>query len=152
MSTARYRILSPGGEKLQDGEAEVEVRDGLLLLAPAGESVLPIPFGHIVSVTEPEPFTVRLTLAGGDVIEFGRLGVMRTQLLAELRDGRGTPRRRPRPRWARPRASRRSSPGARAKCGSTTTRCWSSGPAAASGSASPSPGRCGYGTTRSRSR
>jgi hypothetical protein len=89
MSTARYRILSPGGEKLQDGEAEVEVRDGLLLLAPAGESVLPIPFGHIVSVTEPEPFTVRLTLAGGDVIEFGRLGVMRTQLLAELRDGRG---------------------------------------------------------------
>ena len=89
MSTARYRILSPGGEKLQDGEAEVEVRDGLLLLAPAGESVLPIPFGRIVSVTEPEPFTVRLTLAGGDVIELGRLGVMRTQLLAELRDGRG---------------------------------------------------------------
>jgi hypothetical protein len=89
MSTARYRILSPGGEKLQDGEAEVEVRDGLLMLAPTGESVLPIPFGRIVSVTEPEPFTIRLTLAGGDVIELGRLGVMRTQLLAELRDGRG---------------------------------------------------------------
>jgi hypothetical protein len=89
MSTARYRILTPGGEKLQDGEAEVEVRDGLLILAPAGESALPIPFGRIVSVTEPEPFTVRLTLAAGDVIELGRLGVMRTQLLAELRDGRG---------------------------------------------------------------
>ncbi len=89
MSTARYRLLSPRGEKREDGEAEVEVRDGLLVLAPMGESVLPIPFGQISSVTEPEPFTVRLTLAGGDVIELGRLGVMRTQLLAELRDGRG---------------------------------------------------------------
>jgi hypothetical protein len=53
-----------------------------------GGSVLPIPFGRIGTVSEPEPFTVRLTLAGGDVIELARLGVMRTQLLAELRDGR----------------------------------------------------------------
>jgi hypothetical protein len=89
MSAARYRILAPDGQQREDGEAEVEVRDGLLVLAPMGESVLPIPFGRIVSVTEPEPFTVRLTLAGGDVVELGRLGVMRTQLLAELRDGRG---------------------------------------------------------------
>jgi hypothetical protein len=88
MSTARYRLLSPGGQTQEDGEAEVEVRDGMLVLAPRGESVLPIPFGRIMAVTEPEPFTVRLTLAGGDVIELGRLGVMRTQLLAELRDGR----------------------------------------------------------------
>jgi hypothetical protein len=73
----------------EDGEAEVEVRDGRLVLAAEGASVLPIPFGQIAAVTEPEPFTVRLTLAGGDVIELGRLGVMRTQLLAELRDGRG---------------------------------------------------------------
>ena len=80
----------------------------MLVLAPASGSVLPVPFGRIASVTEPEPFTVRLTLAGGDVIELGRLGVMRTQLLAELRDGRAaTPRRRRRPRWARPRCSRR---------------------------------------------
>jgi hypothetical protein len=86
---ALYRILSSTGVHQEDGEAEVEVRDGMLMLAPSGESVLPIPFGHIVSVSEPEPFTVRLTLAGGDVIELGRLGVMRTQLLAELRDGRG---------------------------------------------------------------
>ncbi|HEX5298678.1 MAG TPA: hypothetical protein VFW50_16975 [Streptosporangiaceae bacterium] len=89
MSRARYRILAANGEKLQDGEAEVEVRDGILVLAPDGASVLPIPFVRIETVTEPEPFTVRLTLAGGDVIELGRLGAMRTQLLAELRDGRG---------------------------------------------------------------
>jgi hypothetical protein len=89
MSKAEYRLLSADGQTREDGEAEVEVRDGMLVLAPMGGSVLPIPFGHIVSVTEPEPFTVRLTLAGGDVLELGRLGVMRTQLLAELRDGRG---------------------------------------------------------------
>ena len=89
MSRARYRILAANGELREDGEAEVEVRDGRLVLAPEGASVLPIPFGQIEAVTEPEPFTVRLALAGGDVIELGRLGVMRTQLLAELRDGRG---------------------------------------------------------------
>src|SRR5579859_5014164 len=89
MSPAQYRILAANGEKREDGEAEVEVRDGMLVLAPVSGSVLPVPFGHIATVTEPEPFTVRLTLAGGDVIELGRLGVMRTQLLAELRDGRG---------------------------------------------------------------
>ena len=32
---------------------------------------------------------VRITLAGGEAIELSRMGVMRTQLLAELRDGRG---------------------------------------------------------------
>ncbi len=89
MSSAQYRILSPDGEKREDGEADVQAGDGALVLAPPGESVLRIPFGQISAVTEPEPFTVRITLAGGDVIELGRLGVMRTQLLAELRDGRG---------------------------------------------------------------
>src|SRR5438876_726920 len=89
MSTAQYTLSSAAGEKLQDGQAEVAVAAGALVLAPAGESVLRIPFGSIAAVTEPEPFTVRITLAGGDVIELSRLGVMRTQLLAELRDGRG---------------------------------------------------------------
>jgi hypothetical protein len=89
MSTAQYTLASAAGEKLQDGQADVEVAAGALVLAPAGESVLRIPFGSIAAVTEPEPFTVRITLAGGDVIELSRLGVMRTQLLAELRDGRG---------------------------------------------------------------
>jgi hypothetical protein len=88
VSRAHYRILAANGEKREGGEAEVEVRDGMLVLAPVSGSVLPVPFGQIATVTEPEPFTVRLTLAGGDVIELGRLGVMRTQLLAELRDGR----------------------------------------------------------------
>jgi len=69
VSAAQYRILSPAGDKREDGRAEVEVADGALVLAPDGSSVLRIPFGHISSVTEPEPFTVRITLAGGDVLE-----------------------------------------------------------------------------------
>jgi len=89
VSAAQYRILSPAGEKPEDGHADVEVADGVLVLAPPEGGVLRIPFGHISSVSQPEPFTVRIGLADGNAIELSRLGVMRTQLLAELRDGRG---------------------------------------------------------------
>ena len=89
MSAAQYRILSPAGEQREDGSADVEVSGGALVLAPSSGAVLRVPFGQISSVTEPQPFTVRVTLADGNAIELSRLGVMRTQLLAELRDGRG---------------------------------------------------------------
>jgi len=89
VSSALYRILSPAGQQREDGSADVKVADGALVLAPAAGAVLRIPFGHIASVAEPEPFTVRVTLADGNAIDLSRLGVMRTQLLAELRDGRG---------------------------------------------------------------
>ncbi len=89
MSAALYRILSPAGEQREDGSADVKVADGALVLTPSAGAVLRIPFGHIASVAEPEPFTVRVTLADGNAIDLSRLGVMRTQLLAELRDGRG---------------------------------------------------------------
>jgi hypothetical protein len=89
VSAAEYRILAPDGGPREAGRADVEVASGALMLAPDGSSVMRIPFGSISSVTEPEPYLVRITLAGGDVLELSRLGVMRTQLLAELRDGRG---------------------------------------------------------------
>jgi hypothetical protein len=89
MSAAQYRILSPAGAGREDGSADVEVTGGALVLAPSGSAVLRVPFGQIASVTEPQPFTVLVTLADGNAIELSRLGVMRTQLLAELRDGRG---------------------------------------------------------------
>jgi hypothetical protein len=89
LSAGRYRILSPAGEQREVGDADVETGNGALVLSPSAGGTLRLPFGQISSVTEPEPFTVRLDLAGGDVIELSRLGVMRTQLLAELRDGRG---------------------------------------------------------------
>lgn len=88
MSAAQYRILSPAGEPREDGSADVEVAGGALVLAPSSGAVLRVPFGQISSVTEPQPFTVRVTLADGHAIELSRLSVMRTQLLAELRDGR----------------------------------------------------------------
>jgi hypothetical protein len=88
VSAAQYRILSPEGHSREDGRADVQAGDGSLVLAPDGESVLRIPFGQIASVTEPAPYTILLGLADGGAIELSRLGVMRTQLLAELRDGR----------------------------------------------------------------
>jgi hypothetical protein len=88
VSTARYRILSPAGAEREAGGADVTAADGALVLAPPSGSVLRVPFSQITSVTEPEPYTVRVTLADGNAIELSRLGVMRTQLLAELRDGR----------------------------------------------------------------
>jgi hypothetical protein len=89
MSGAQYRILSAAGELREDGSADVEVADGALVVAPSAGGVLRIPFAQIASVAEPEPFTVRITLTDGNAVDLSRLGVMRTQLLAELRDGRG---------------------------------------------------------------
>jgi hypothetical protein len=88
VSAARYRITSVAGGDVENGSADVAVRDGAFILAPSGGSTLRVPFGHIRSVTEPQPFIVRVTLADGNAIELHGLGTMRTQLLAELGDGR----------------------------------------------------------------
>lgn len=88
MSAARYRIISVAGGDVENGSADVAVRDGVFTLAPSGGSTLRVPFSHIRSVAEPEPYIVRVTLADGNAIELHGLGTMRTQLLAELRDGR----------------------------------------------------------------
>lgn len=89
MSSAQYRIVSPAGAELENGTGDATVADGALTLTPSAGTTLRIPFAHIASVTEPAPFTVRVTLADGNAVELSRLGTMRTQLLAELRDGRG---------------------------------------------------------------
>ncbi len=88
VSAARYRIISPAGGEIENGSADVAVTDGALTVAPSAGSTLRVPSGRISSVTEPEPFVVLVTLADGTGIELTRLGVMRTQLLAELRDAR----------------------------------------------------------------
>jgi hypothetical protein len=85
---SQYRLFSPAGQAVENGEADVSVADGALVVAPVLGAVLRVPFAQIVSVTEPEPFVVRVDCADGSAIELNRLGVMRTQLLAELRDGR----------------------------------------------------------------
>jgi hypothetical protein len=88
VSAAQYRIISAAGGDVEKGSADVAVGDGVFTLAPPGGSALRVPFGHIRSVDEPQPYIVRVTLADGDAIELHGLGTMRTQLLAELRDGR----------------------------------------------------------------
>jgi hypothetical protein len=88
VSAAQYRIISPAGGETENGSANVAVTDGTLTVAPSAGSTLRVPSGQICSVTEPQPFTVLVGLADGTSIELTRLGTMRTQLLAELRDAR----------------------------------------------------------------
>jgi hypothetical protein len=90
VSQAGYRLLSPAGQAVETGEADVSVTGGALVVAPSSGAVLRVPFGQIASVAEPEPFVVRIACTDGSAVELTRLGVMRTQLLAELRDGRAT--------------------------------------------------------------
>ena len=88
MSSAEYRLLGADGAQLEAGSGDVTVASGVLELQPAGGAALRVPSGRIASVAEPEPFTVRVTLADGTALELSRLGRMRTQLLEELRDAR----------------------------------------------------------------
>jgi hypothetical protein len=83
-----YRLVSPAGQAAENGEADVSVTGGALVVAPKSGAALRVPFGQIAAVTEPEPFVVRIDCTDGSAVELSRLGVMRTQLLAELRDGR----------------------------------------------------------------
>lgn len=86
MTTAHYRLLTTAGEPSEDGSADVVVADGTFVLTPKAGDVLRVPFGQIASVAEGEQFTLRIGLAQGTVIELSRMGAMRTQVLAELRD------------------------------------------------------------------
>ena len=88
MSAAQYRIISAADGDVENGSADVAVSDGAFILAPSAGSTLRVPLSHIRSVAEPEPYIVRVALADGNAIELHGLGAMRTQLLAELRDGR----------------------------------------------------------------
>jgi hypothetical protein len=88
VSSALYRLLAAGGTELEAGSGDVTVAGGVLELQPAGGTPLRVPSSRIAAVAEPGPFTVLVTLADGTALELGRLGRMRTQLLAELRDAR----------------------------------------------------------------
>src|SRR6202000_858070 len=88
MAVAEYRIIAPGGNEAESGSAEATVAGGALDIQPAGGARLHIPFGRVLSISEPAPHTVAVTLDDGHVVELSRMGVMRTQLLAELRDAR----------------------------------------------------------------
>jgi hypothetical protein len=87
VTTAHYRLLTPTGEASEDGKADVVIADATFVLTPSAGDVLRVPFGQIASVGEGEqPFTLKVALAQGTVIELSQMGAMRTQVLAELRD------------------------------------------------------------------
>jgi hypothetical protein len=88
VASAEYRIIAPGGNEVESGTAQASVAGGALDIQPGGTATMHIPFGRVASISEPQPYTVAVTLDDGHVIELSRMGVMRTQLLAELRDGR----------------------------------------------------------------
>jgi hypothetical protein len=88
VSSAQYRLLAASGEQLEAGSGDVTVAGGVIELLPAGGTALRVPCSQVAAVAEPEPFTVRVTLADGAGLELSRLGRMRTQLLEELRDAR----------------------------------------------------------------
>jgi hypothetical protein len=88
VSSAQYRLFASGGAEVEAGSGDVTVADGVLTLQPASGAALRVPSGRIASVTEPAPYTLLIMLADGSGFELSRLGTMRTQLLAELRDAR----------------------------------------------------------------
>jgi hypothetical protein len=86
MSSVSYRLLAAGGAALESGDGDVTLAGGVLELRPAAGTTLRVPSSRIAAVAEPAPFTILVTLADGTAVELGRLGRMRTQLLAELHD------------------------------------------------------------------
>jgi hypothetical protein len=88
MTNAHYRLISSRNQAPEDGAADVRVAGDALVLVPSAGDALRVPFAQVESVGEAEPGTVRIVLADETAIELSRLGRMRTQLLAELRDGR----------------------------------------------------------------
>src|SRR5258708_39599204 len=88
MSSAQYRIFTSAGAELESGSADAGVSNGTLVLTVPGRASLRVPFGQITSIVEPQQFSIGVTLADGTAIELSSLGAMRTQLLAELREGR----------------------------------------------------------------
>jgi hypothetical protein len=84
----QFRLLNADHACLDEGDAEAELAGGALLVTPAAGPVIRVAPADLVAIEEPEPYLVRLKLADGGTLELSRLGAMRTQLLAELRDAR----------------------------------------------------------------
>ncbi|GAA3292761.1 hypothetical protein Dvina_35340 [Dactylosporangium vinaceum] len=83
-----YRLIADGGALLDEGGGTAEMAGGALVVTPEHGTLLRVAPGDIVELQEPQPYVVMLTLADGARLELSRLGVMRTQLLAELSEAR----------------------------------------------------------------
>lgn len=89
MASGYYRILAADGMELEAGSCDTRVADGALFVE-ANSGAAPTCRSEISRRSASlSPTRVTVTLADGTTIELTRLGTMRTQLLAELREGRG---------------------------------------------------------------
>lgn len=84
----RFRLLADGGALLDEGDGTAEMAGGALVVTPQAGAVLRVAPADVVDISEPQPYTVRLALSDGAVLELSRIGAMRTQLLAELAEAR----------------------------------------------------------------
>jgi hypothetical protein len=83
-----FRLLGADHACLDEGDAEVELAGGALVVTPAAGPVIRVAPADLVAIEEQEPYLVLAKLVDGGTLELSRLGRMRTQLLAELRDAR----------------------------------------------------------------
>ncbi|MER7274415.1 hypothetical protein ABT369_08170 [Dactylosporangium sp. NPDC000244] len=83
-----YRLIADGGALLDEGGGTAEMAGGALVVTPEQGAVLRVAPGDVAEIQEPQPYVVLLVLADGARLELSRLGVMRTQLLAELSEAR----------------------------------------------------------------
>ncbi|WP_432972451.1 hypothetical protein [Dactylosporangium sp. CA-233914] len=83
-----YRLIADGGALLDEGEGTAEMAGGALVVTPESGPVLRVAPADVVEIGEPQPYVIGLALADGARLELSRLGVMRTQLLAEIGEAR----------------------------------------------------------------
>ena len=88
----QFRLLAADGREIETGEGDVAMVGGALLISPRLGAALRIDPADILSISEPRPYTVVLEIAGGAAgpmtVEMSAVGVMRTQILAELGERR----------------------------------------------------------------
>jgi hypothetical protein len=81
-----FRISAASSEVVDEGDGTVAVEGGAVTVSPQIGQPLRIAPEQIAEVGEPVPFTVRIRLSDGSAVELSRLGVLRTQLLAQIGD------------------------------------------------------------------
>ena len=80
----RFRLVAPGGAVLEEGEGDVRVETGALVVLPELGQPLRIRPIDVLAVAEPAPYTVSLQLAEGPTLEMWQIGELRTQILADF--------------------------------------------------------------------
>ncbi|MHB1536316.1 MAG: hypothetical protein ACYC1D_17245 [Acidimicrobiales bacterium] len=84
----RFRLIAPDGSVIDEGEAEVEVERGALVLSPALGAPIEARTSDIVSVSEPAPYLLCVTLRDASRLELSQLGRLRTQITDQLASAR----------------------------------------------------------------